>query len=65
MNTNTMRCINVNEKNIVKEFKLGSTTIKFSGDCIAKTKEERRMRIRNFKELLVKLQRANDKRNGG
>lgn len=61
MNTNVLRCIDVQESNIVKEIKLGSTKIKFCTDCIARTKEERERRIREFKQASLNLVKSNNK----
>ena len=61
MNTNVLRCIDVQESNIVKEINLGSTKIKFCNDCIAKTKEERERRIREFKQASLNLVKSNNK----
>lgn len=47
--------------NIVKEIKIGETTIKFSNESIAKTKEEREQRIRIFKQTLVNLMKGSEK----
>lgn len=55
MNINTMRCLNVQESNIVKQIKLGSTKIKFCNDCIVNTKEERERAIREFKQAFINL----------
>ena len=61
MNTNVLRCIEVQESNIVKEIKLGSTKIKFCNDYIAKTKEERERRIREFKQASLNLVKSNNR----
>ena len=56
MNTNTMRCMQVQEKShIVKQIQLGSTTVKFCDDCIAKTDEERALKIKDFKRCALRL----------
>lgn len=41
--------------NIVKELQLGSTKIKFCNDYIAKDKEERERRIKQFKQASLNL----------
>ena len=55
MNTNTMRCIEVKDNNIVKEIQLGSTKIKFSDEFVAKTKEKREQKIKIFKKASERL----------
>lgn len=55
MHINMMRCMNMQETNIVKEIKLGETRIKFCNDYIAKEKEEREKRIREFKQASIRL----------
>ena len=64
MNTNTMRCIEMQESNIVKEIKLGETNIKFCNDFIAKTDEERKQRIINFKQASLNLINSVKERGG-
>ena len=55
MNTNVVRCLDMQETNIVKEIQLGGTKVKFCNDYIAKTKEEREQRIREFKQASLNL----------
>lgn len=55
MNTNVMRCVEMQETNIVKEINLGETKIKFCNDCITKQKEERERVIREFKQASLNL----------
>ena len=55
MNTNVMRCMEMEGTNIVKEIQLGATKVKFCNDYIAKTKEEREQRIREFKQASLNL----------
>lgn len=55
MNINVMRCIEMQDSNIVKEIQLGETIIKFCNDNIAKTKEERERAIRDFKQASINL----------
>lgn len=55
MNTNAMRCIEMQDTNIIKELQLGATNIKFCNDFIAKTEEERKQRIINFKQASLNL----------
>lgn len=63
MNTNTMRCFEMQEEtNIVKEIQIGATKVKFCNDYIAKTKEERETRIREFKQASLNLiQKINER----
>lgn len=56
MNINMMRCLEVQENNIVRQIQLGSTKIKFCNDCIVNTKEERERVIREFKQAFINLQ---------
>lgn len=55
MNTNVMRCTEMQETNIIKEIQLGLTKIKFCNDYIANTKEERERAIRDFKQASLNL----------
>lgn len=55
MNTNNMGCMQMQENNIVKEIQLGNTTVKFCDNCIAKTKEDRLLRIKEFKNSAIRL----------
>ncbi len=55
MNTHVMRCMEMEGTNIVKEIQLGATKVKFCNDYIAKTKEEREQRIREFKQASLNL----------
>lgn len=55
MNINTMRCLEMQESNIVRQIQLGSTKIKFCNDCIVNTKEERETAIKEFKQAFIKL----------
>ena len=55
MNTNVVRCLDMQETNIVKEIQLGGTKVKFCNDYIEKTKEEREQRIREFKQASLNL----------
>lgn len=56
MNTNTMRCSEMQEEtNIVKEIQIGATKIKFCNDCMAQTEEERKARIIEFKQAGLRL----------
>lgn len=55
MNTNVMRCIEMQENNIIKELQLGATNVKFCNDYIANTEEERKQRIINFKNASLNL----------
>lgn len=65
MNTNiTMRCLTMEEDNVVKEIKSGETTIKFSDKDIPKTKEERDRRIRDFKLAYIRMIQSNEERKG-
>ena len=43
------------ENKIVKEIQIGATKVKFCNDYIAKTKEEREARIREFKQASLNL----------
>ena len=43
------------ENNVVKEIQLGNTTVKFCDNCIAKTKEDRILRIKEFKQSAIRL----------
>lgn len=54
MNTNVMRCIGM-KINIVKELQLGATKIKFCDSLIAKTDEERKRAIKEFKQVGINL----------
>lgn len=45
--------------NIVKEIQIGATKVKFCNDYIAKTKEERETRIREFKQAGLNLMQNN------
>lgn len=62
MNTNVMRCIDVQETNIVKEIQLGATKVKFCNDFITYDKEERERRIQNFKQAYINLMKGSDKK---
>ena len=57
MNTNIMGCMQMQEKNsnVVKQIQLGNTTVKFCDNCIAKTKEDRLLRIKEFKNSAIRL----------
>lgn len=56
MNTNIMRCIEVEDNNnIVKEIQLGSTRVRFSDAFVAKTKEQRKQNIQIFKKASERL----------
>lgn len=55
VNTNVMRCIEMEDKKIVKEIQLGATKIKFSDEFVAKTKEQRKLNIQIFKRTSERL----------
>ncbi len=50
------------EDDIVKEIKLGETTIRFSNKDISKTKEERERKIRDFKLAYIRMIQNNEER---
>ncbi len=55
MNTTIQRCLTMQEKNIVKEIQLGGTKIKFCNNFIAKEKNDREQKIKEFKQACLNL----------
>lgn len=46
--------------NIIKEIQIGETKISFSNECIAKTKDERERRIREFKQAFINVMKGSE-----
>lgn len=61
MNTNILRCIELEKDNVIKEIQLGETKVRFCNDFIVTEKDEREKRIQSFKQAYINLMKGVDK----
>lgn len=61
MNTNILRCIELEKDNVIKEIQLGETKVRFCNDFIVTEKDEREKRIQSFKQAYINLMEGVDK----